>query len=319
MSKKISNKILLVVLAAVTVTYVAVRYFKSQKTERTFKTELVTIDTSKVSSILLYPHAENGEEVRFTKKENKWSVQKKNTIDEVENKMIEHLLQELVAIKPQNLAAKTSAEWKDFQLTDSLATRVKVIEEGGKQTLDLLIGKLTPVRNGNNGGFQGNNVSGISYVRLAGENEVYGVNGFLPFTFNQPFNGFRNHTFVKFAPNEVKKVSFSYPADSSFTLIRNGATWNIAGKTADSTKISNYLNGISNLNNSEFVDEFTPVNPLMVLTIERDTASSIVVKCFSGKKENEYILNSSLNPKAYYTSSSGGVFSSLFKGPKEFN
>ena len=60
MSNKMNNKTLLWVLLGLGVVYAISRYFNSVKNERTFKTELIAIDTDKVTSILLYPKAEKG-------------------------------------------------------------------------------------------------------------------------------------------------------------------------------------------------------------------------------------------------------------------
>jgi hypothetical protein len=88
---------------------------------------------------------------------------------------------------------------------------------------------------------------------------------------------------------------------------------------ADSLAVANYLNGLRYLNGENFKDDFKPViNPLCELSIEGNNLVNLSVKCYRGDNDNEYILNSSLYPDVYFSSTKDGIFDKLFKSEKYF-
>src|SRR5665647_1705682 len=100
---------------------------------------------------------------------------------------------EVLNIKPQSLAAMNKSKWKDFELTDSLATHIKFLSKKGKALADLMIGKFTYKQVDNpNTGYSANNIQGTSFVRLYNEEEVYGVEGFISFLLSGKFEDWRD-------------------------------------------------------------------------------------------------------------------------------
>jgi hypothetical protein len=212
------------------------------------------------------------------------------------------------------------SRWSDYNLTDSLATRVQLMNEKGKTLVDLMIGKFTynPV-NDPYARANPNNIQGTSFVRLYNEKKVYGVDGFLSFSFSGKFDDYRDKSFLKLKKEDVIKISFVMPADSSFILKKKDSVWHAGDRVCDSLAIANYLNAISYLNGQDFRDNFKPiVNPLCDLLIEGNNLLNLSVKCYRGEGENEYIISSSLNPDVYFSSKKDGLFEKLFKPEKYF-
>ncbi|MBI2968102.1 MAG: DUF4340 domain-containing protein [Bacteroidetes bacterium] len=323
---KFNLKILIIVLSVLVGILLFAKLYRSKKTEKTFKTELVEIDTSKVKSILLYPRSEKQKEIKFTKSGTGWTVQKDNFTTEADINSVANLLMELSRIKPERLASKSKEKWVEYQLNDTLGTRIKVVEEGDKVTCDLVIGKLSFQQKNQFPGNQfqgfnkgGGNVSGTTFVRNYSEDEAYAVNGFLPMTFNQEFNSWRNKNIIRCTKNSLTKLAFRYPADSSFTLSNPDSVWRIDGSPADSMKTDQYLSQVVMQTSTDFIDDFKPSgSPLMQLTIEGNNMTAIVVQCFNGKTEDELIINSSQNPKVYFNAKPGNLTGRIFKGKGEF-
>ena len=319
MSKKFNNKYLLIAFAALVALFVFVKFYRSVMTERTLKTDIINIDTAKVTRILLYPQAEKGKELVFLKKGTSWSISDGKLETETGKGMVKNILNQLLDIKAKRLVARSKDKWAEYQLTDTSATRIKVFE-GDKESLNIYIGKFTYQQsNDPYGGYgRGGGVIGTSYVRLANEKEIYAVDGFLTFAFNQSFNNWRNQTFVELNQSNVSKLTFRYPADSSFVLSKENKKWMVNGAMADSAKVLEYLNSLSNKNASTFDDEFTPIgNSQYQLTIEGNNMSNITVDGFT-KSENEFKINSTLNSKAWFSSDRKGLFKDIFKGKKDF-
>ena len=55
-----------------------------------------------------------------------------------------------------------------------------------------------------------------------------------------------------------------------------------------------------------------------MLSIEGNNLLSLSVKCYKGEHDNEFILNSNLNPEVYFSSRKDGIFDKLFKSEKYF-
>jgi hypothetical protein len=296
MFKLISNTALWIVFAVLLVAVILIFNTESTKKERSFRKELVTIDTSAVTSLSIYPKSKNGQEVKLLLDDaaDTWKVSGENseTYSVPKNK-IDNLFTQLLAIKPKRVAARSKTKWKEYQV-DSAATRV-VVNEDGSEVLDLIIGKFA---------FQQPR-SMSTFVRLNDENEVYEVDGFLDMTFNKDVNSFRNETIVKSDKNKWSKLKFEMEnPDSSFELIKVDDKWTINGAVTDSAKTVNALNSLARLTNTSFInksaDEILPQQTAKLL-IEVEDSEPIEIIVY--KNDSKYFIHSSQNPENYFDGS----------------
>lgn len=315
MSKRFDNKKLLVLLGGLIALLIFTLIVKIPKEKATIKSKIVEIDTAAVSKILLYPRVSNGKAVEFDKNSNKWTVQQEGIVAVTREGTIQDIFNEMLNLKPQSLASVSNSKWKDFELTDSLATRVKFLNNKGKVLADLMIGKFSYKQPENPYGmYGGNNIQMTSFVRTYSDKEVYAVNGMLPFLFNRKFDDWRDNKFIRFEKKDLTSLQLTYPADSGYVLSKKDIYWMAGDQKADSTAAANYLNEISLLSGQDFKDNFKPVsNPVYILKAEGSNFLNFTVKCYAGDKPDEYILNSSLNPDIYYSSKKNGIFDQLFK------
>lgn len=292
MFKLKSNTTLWIVFAVLLIAVVLIFTTESTKKERSFRKELVTIDTSAVTSLSIYPKSKNGQEVKLLLDGNTdtWKVSGENsqTYSVPKNK-IDNLFTQLLAIKPKRVAARSKTKWKEYQV-DSAATRV-VVNEDGSEVLDLIIGKFA---------FQQPR-SMSTFVRLNNENEVYEVDGFLDMTFNKDVNSFRNETIIKSDKNNWKQLTFNYNNDSSFTLIKIDDKWTVDGIPTDSTKTESTLNSLSRLTNTNFINK----NPEAILPQQTskliiELSNSETIEVTGYKNDVEYLIHSSQNPENYF-------------------
>lgn len=320
MAKKFNNAKLLYVFAALLVVFGIVEWYQKKHTESTLNTKIVDIDTSKVTKILLYPNSEKSSEIIFLKEGKNWNVSKGKISAEPVQNMPQSLLNILTELKTQRLASKDKSKWAEYRVNDTTATKVKVYE-GSKLALDLLIGKFTYQRSNNpyGGMYGGGGVSGTSYIRLSGEDEIYAVEGFLTFSFNQGFNMFRNQSLARFDKMNVEKITFKYPGDSSFTLtLADKKHWILGNEQPDSAKVSEYLNSLGYKSGSIFDDNFIPSGaPIFEVALEGKNMKGIIIDAYQ-RANGDYVINSSLNPKSYFSSPLKGLFSEIFKGKKSF-
>ena len=325
MSKRFDNRKLLLLLAGLAVLLALTVIVKIPKENATLKSRMVDIDTSRVSRIVLFPRDNKGAPVEFSRQAaGRWIVKQGDLAAAADKGAVQNMISEAVNIKPQSLATKDKAKWEEFELTDSLGTRVKFMGEKDKVLGDLMIGKFTYKQvndpYGGYGGMGGGGISGTSYVRLYDEKEVYAAEGFLVFTFNGRFSDWRDKTFIRTDRNSLTNIRFTYPADSSFSLIKEGTAWKASNQPADSAAVANYLNALANLDGQDFKDGYKPASsPDYQLVAEGNNLAGFTIKCYKGEGPDEYILSSSMSPEVYFVSKKDGIFEKLFKDQKYFS
>jgi hypothetical protein len=313
MASKFNNKILLIVLIVLTGLFFLARTIKQKRSSGNLKTDIVRIDSSLVNSILLYPSAEKGAEIMFSRSGFNWQVTKGDITADADKSNIDNLFAELLVLRPESIVTRNKEKWANYGVTDSLGTRV-IMKEGKKPVLDLVVGRFDyqPSPSGYSG-TGGNYGTGRTYIRLFDETDVYVVKGFLAMSFNQVFKNWRDQTFLNFDINNINLLTFDYPADSGFVAMKSDTVWIVEGIIADSTSMASYLNAISRKSNSVFTDSFTPViGADYQLTINGVNMAPIIIKAYR-KGENEYIMNSSQNPDSYFTSPRSVLFGTIFK------
>ncbi len=274
--------------------------------DRTFPKSIISIDTSKVTAIEIYPRITNHKAVKIIKKGNSWVLDLANNQTAlVPISKVKNILSQILSIKPESVASMDRNEWKDFNV-DTSGTLVKVYE-GSNNSLSLVIGKFIYK--------QPQSMS--SYIRVNSDKDVYLTNGFLDLTFNHTADYFRDNTVINDDYENWNKLTFTYPADSSFQLIRKNNLWTINGKPTDSTSTIKYLQSISNLSQYFYVNN--PSNLQLgkakyVLTIQSSALG--VINVFAYSTNNKLIINSSQNSSSYFDGDKENFWQKLFISSK---
>jgi len=315
MSKRFDTKKLLYIFGALVVLLLLTVILKVPKEKATLKGLLLELDTAEVSKIVITPKYQEGEPFEFIRSENRWRIIQDNKTANPATGAIQNIFDEILALKPKSLAAVDKTKWKEFELTDSMATRVEFMNEKGRKLAGVLIGKFSYKQSPNPyNSYSGNNIEGTSYVRINDEKEIYAVDGFLAVSFSGQFSDWRDRSFIKSNKDDITEVSFRLPGDSSYVMVKKEKNWFIGSRQADSVSVSNYLNALSFIDGQEFRDGFIPVsNPEYQIVVQGNNLLNFTVKCYSAEGTDEFVLNSSLNPDVYYTSRRNGIFSQVIK------
>ena len=290
MFNKNSNKTLWIIFAILLVAVVLIFTTESTKKERSFKKDLVSIDTSAITSISIFPKSKPGAEVKLLKNEGVWKVFSENGNNyTVPNFKMKNLFGELIKIKPKRVAARSKSKWAEYEV-DSSATRV-VVNESGNEVLNLIIGKFA---------FQQPR-SMSTFVRLMNDKDVYEVDGFLEMTFNKDAKSLRNETLIKSDRNSWNKISFVSNLSDSFELVKVDDLWMIDGVATDSAKTATALSSLARISSADYIDD---VNTALLppqdskLVIELNDEAKIEVVGY--KNDTKFIIQSSQNSENYF-------------------
>ena len=303
MFNKISVKTLAGLFVVLLLIVAYLLFFKSGE-ERSFRKDLVNIDTAKVNEIYIYPKNKK-EEIYLKKDASGWKVKIAGDkyVPAQKNKVV-NMLNDLMKVKPAGLAARDNSKWHEFQV-DSSGTRIKVMENG-EPSLDIVIGRFAFQ--------QPNSVS--TYVRLSNDVDVYRTDGYLGISFSRSANDFRNSTVIESNKTKWAKLSYRYPSDSSFVLVHQEKRWKIGNTLTDSLKTEQLLNSLGHVTSTDFNDNFTPgqfTQPAYDLVIDLNDTTSIRVNAFIDS--SKVILHSSQNPESYFTAKKD-LLSRIFLSPQ---
>ncbi len=287
MIKKISNLKLILGLVILVLIYLAVVYFDSSKSAPLEK-QLVSIDTSKVTQLIIET---TDEQVNLTKPAGQWQLELPSgkKVTAVASK-VSSVLDRLMDISTDRLAAKEEGKWAAYQV-DSTGTKLKV-QEGDKLTLDMVVGQS----------------GSTTYIRLAGEVEVYASDDFKGLSSYDNVNYFRDNTFLRMETDSIESISFNYPGDSAFQITNIAGTWTIDdGTPADSAKTVDYLRKLSFKFSDDFASEDGTSVGAQIAEIEIKSMNQpqISIEAFEDATDS-VIYQSSINEEAYFNDTALG-------------
>ncbi|MEA1876253.1 MAG: DUF4340 domain-containing protein [Bacteroidota bacterium] len=312
MSKKTKkNRIqLIVVFVVLLLAVIAVQVNKSKKGERSFKAELLEFDTEEVVSISLQKQSGDQQSLRILLENEKWIIKANEKSYDADSDLIKNMINELADLKAVQKVAAKKDKWSDFEVTDSSGIRV-IVNNDRRVIGDLYIGRFS---------YNQNTRKPKTFVRLNNEKDVFAVEGYLSMTFNRDLNGLRDKSIFRGNKNDFTRITVSYPADSSFTLIKEEAGWMINGVVADSVQTSNYLGSLAYLTATEFRDDLEPASlsgsPISII-LEGNNMGSVEIRAIQGEDGRTAIV-SNANPNSVFNGDTGDLFTKIFVGPGIF-
>lgn len=303
MFRKVSLKTIIILFVALLALVVISKISDHKKGNRTFKKSLTEYDANQINKIQIYKGLKNKDTIEFTKNENKWTLSYDNKTFNGDNQIIGSMINELNNIHPSSVASTKKDRWKEYQVDDSSATRIKLFA-GNELKGDIFAGKFSFSRN-----------SGKSYIRIAGDNTTYGVSGMQSSSVNRKPDSFKDKTIISSEKNNWEKISYTYPSDSSFTMVKKDNYWEINGVKTDSVKTAGFLSTLNYVRHYNFAkskpDKSTPD---FELKIEGEKMSPIVVKGYN--QNDKLIVTSNENEGVFFEGND--LKKKLFPGKSKF-
>lgn len=300
---KFNNKILGIVFLGLISLYFFQKTY-NKPSERSFKEVLVEVDTASINKIIFFPKGDVGKIV-LTKNAGRWQAD--NGIKNVNAtpSSIQAFLAPVTKIKAEQLISKNASKWVDYEVDDVNGKKIELYN-GDKVLSSFYVGRFN---------FNQNTRSAKSYMRLANENDIYVVDGFLSMTYEKQFDDFRNKKLV----NNIlaaKVSSLSVQSQESDFKIEKDMSNNWIGPndaSLDSIAVMNVVNAFINMTGNEIDDNFIrdETKHLAKISLNSDKDEVQVIDIYN-KGDNEFILVGSSNNEVFFESDSTGLFKKAY-------
>ncbi len=307
--KKIDPWKLAVILLGLVLVLVLVKKFRSPRLEGNLPAALTDIDTAKVTDLIICPTKSPRDTVRLTKTGG-WKLKSRSQLLRLEQGAGPNALRVLMAMRPERMISKRKEKWNEYLVGDSTGTRVLVMA-GDQVEADLMIGRsgFGQTTAASYGG------PAFTYVRLYNEPEVYSIAGFFDAQFNRVLNDWRDKGFTRIKKDSITRITFQYPADSSFVAERRETKWMIGNDLTDSTAVKSYLAGLEYRNATTFAVSIPEGNPNVVVRL--DNRNKVTATIDAWIIDGNWIARSSHQPETYFVLEET-VRKELFPSRKKF-
>ena len=312
--KPLGFKFLSGILVILIVFTIVITVSDNKKEKGNFRSILTDINTSDITGIEIISSEVDGKFSIMRNEKDQWEIMKNNERFTAQQDLVSNFLYNFSNISVKQVVANSSQRWELYHVNDSLGTRV-TLYKGSEVLSDLIIGRIAFSQSRNP---SQQYPDAVSYLRPADEVSVYSVDGMLAMTISRDANDFRDGHIVKCETENVTRIAFTYPGDSSFVLTRAETLWQIGDLIADSANTQNYLNNIRRFSNRNF-------EPLTVtgdqtagfeMIIEGNNMETIKIKAFPAE-ENDYYVSSTINKETLFKLGNS-EFERLFRGKSYF-
>ena len=257
----------------------------------------------------MYPNGLSGSQYELIKEGTQWKAKNDQMEVPASNKEVKSILVLLENLPTKQLISKSKDRQTDYELNEDTGKFVEVYS-GINLLENLVVGRFN---------FNQATRQSVSYARLAEEDDIYAIDGFLSMTLVKDFNTFRNKNLGAFDPLEVQSFTFTNEGNMLIYEKKEGGTWqSSSGMTIDSSKMASYLNKIKNATGKDFLDGYQPQgNPNASLKLEVAGRSLPWQVDYFHEGDNR-IFKSAEND-AYFASDSLGLYKTLIQGLNNLN
>jgi len=114
LSKFLNTKTLIVLLAILAAILVITQL--TQKEDRTFKSQLVTVDTAQVTKIKILPKLGSDDpEITFTRTGDGWKLESEGKFYKPDVSSIRNIMTELLRMRTERVSATSEKQWKELE------------------------------------------------------------------------------------------------------------------------------------------------------------------------------------------------------------
>jgi len=316
MFKKLNTKILIIIVLVLGSLLLLSEFFGEK--ERSFASELIAVDTAQVTSLQIYFPKEL-KSIALKRDGTEWQVVSGENQYQADQQVIKRLLSAFVLMKPDRVAATSSDKWDDFEVSDSTAVAV-TIKANEKVLGKVYYGKLAFSQPAGNQQMMRQQQPDVkTFVRVADDERVYAVEGFLKSSYQPDINSYRNKQLLQLNQTEISSIRFEGSRDFMLQKQENG--WMLGDLEVDSVFMVTYLRNLSRQNSSNFVDQnLVSSKPFTdKITISGSNFNPVAVNAWAVSDTLiGHVIQSSQNTEAYFNGNKNELYKKLFPTREEF-
>jgi Domain of unknown function (DUF4340) len=307
-----NNRSLLITFLIILSVLLMGRVLRGKKSS-SYDPQIVALDTAKVDRIQFVSGGPASEEFELKRNGLEWEAIQGEMKVKVENANLKSILSPLADLKAKRMVSKDASKYGEYEITDDQAGSV-VVWEGKKQVADLRLG-----------GFRFDQAArtASSFVRKGDKPEVYLIDGFVSFGLKTRFDQFRDKKLVKVAAEDLSSIEWRDNSTRKEVIQEEDGLWHYAGMEAvDSTAFNEYLTGLVNSQGSTF-SKLTSTQGLTLaekLTLYgNNMLEPTVISAYASQDTSSvFLIQSSANPEAIFTSDSTGLYKRIFADLRQF-
>lgn len=297
-----NNKTLAIVFGGLLLIYFLTKVLGGNR-ERSFDPNILTIDTARVSEIVVDPADDDS--FKILKTGGTWLVERGTETYTAAASSVASLLSNVASIKAERVVTKNPDRYADYNVDDSSGTGIQLFSDGEKIG-DVVVGRFN---------FNQATRSGISYFKKEGGPEIFAVDGFLSMTLSQGFDNYRDKDL--FSVNTDDLTRFTWDEDGvSLIAQRADSIWvDDMGTVIDSASITSFISGLGMVRGATFINGQQDIGEkIKTLTMEgNNMVEGIEVNCYvSADSSHHFVIHSSANEEGYFFSDSTGIYDRLF-------
>jgi len=213
-------------------------YVKARPSAKEFN-PISTLDANQIEKVLLESPA-NASQLQLEQKGGVWKLTAPLQ-DDVEKTTVTGLMDKLRNFRAGSVVSSNKAKYEKFDLTDQMAVHVRVYEVGkSSPTLDVFVGKKAV-------GWSD------SFVRFAGQDDVYIAMDLPSYFLTQPAHEFRQKTIFPESAKNMNSLEIKKGPDT-WAFSRSGSTWTYVqqGKMVDGAWMDSMVASLNALRAFEF-------------------------------------------------------------------
>lgn len=292
----------------------------TKKEERTFKSELVTIDTSKVTKMVIIPKTGAGPNITFQRQGSNWTLESDGKEYAPDPSSIKNILNELTQMRTERVAAIDDSKWDEYEVTDSTGSRIQLYYDD-KVAADLYLGKFSYTQAPQTNPMQRQQTRMFTHVRPVDDPTIYVVEGFIKMSVQPNVDTYRAKVLCALNKEDITRIRFDYPGNEDFTIERTGTGWSLNGTPADSTQTARYLQKYVRLTGNKYVDPPVEVGstPTHTVVVEGNNFLPVELRAWPTNDTTiNHAITSSLVPNTKFEGDKSRIFDKIFVGPEEF-
>lgn len=264
-----ATKTLALLFVATVALALATTWGSGSPSSAAFQGSVLEVDSAQVQAVRI--ERPDAPTIRLEKSSGSWSVAPGDTSVSypASRSSVERLLGSLPSLEVSAIATRQTDKHPRYGV-DSTGTRVTMLGAGNEPLGSLIVGR-TEMRRSSSAQRQARFRRGrgrgvpITYVRSPEAPDVYSIEQPLNALVGRSVEEWRDKTIWNLARSQIERISFQYPADSSFTIERAADTtggtstnWVSAGDTLSTTAVSSLLRTVSSPEANAFAEGVSP-------------------------------------------------------------